>query len=297
MARAPRPSDLYDLRVPTEVSISPDGARIAFTLKAPAPGKDGYRQSLWIVPADGSAPARQLTLGANNDTAPRWSPDGRTLAFLSDRMAVLIKGGAADRPGIDEPPKEGATQVWLLPLDGGEASQLTRLPQDVKDICWSPDGRSLCLVSGATTAEREASKRRPEDPPERDMKLIDRLQYMLNGEGYIYQKPPKLWLADVATGMVRRLTRGASRDEAPMFSPNGREIAFTSNRHPDPDLTWRTDIYVVGVDGGPVRRVTGGRGDRIFAHASWSPDGRWLAAIGHRYPALGGSRSDVWRFR
>src|SRR5688500_7580533 len=129
------------------------------------------------------------------------------------------------------------------------------------------------------------------------MMLIDRLQYMLNGEGYIYEHPPKLWLADVASGAVRRLTRGASRDEAPVFSPNGREIAFTSNRHPDPDLTWRTDIYVVGVDGGPVRRVTGGRGDRIFAHASWSPDGRWLAAIGHRYPALGGSRSDVWRFR
>lgn len=212
-------------------------------------------------------------------------------------MAVLIKGGASDQPGVEEPPEEGATQVWLLPLDGGEARQLTRLPQDVKDIRWSPDGKRLCLVSGATRAEREEEKRKPTDPPARDMHLIDRLQYMLNGEGYIYQYPPNLWLLEVADGSLRRLTSGSSRDEQPAWSPDGRLIAFTSNRHPDADLTWRTDIYTVRVDDGSVSRVTGGRGDRVFAQPSWSPDGEWISAIGHRYPARGASRSDVWRFR
>jgi dipeptidyl aminopeptidase/acylaminoacyl peptidase len=297
MPRAPRAQDLYELRVPTEVAISPDGELVAFTVKSVAPGKDGYRQSLWLVQADGSAPARQLTLGANNDTTPRWSPDGRTLAFVSDRMAILIKGGAGEEAGVDEPPDEGARQVWLLPMDGGEARQLTRLPKDVKDIRWSPDGQRLCLVSAAVRAEREEDRRQPGDPPERDMHLIDRLQYMLNGEGYIYRDPSNLWLADVADGAVRRLTGGASRDEQPAWSPDGRRIAFTSNRHRDADLTWRTDIYAVEVDGGGVTRITGGKGDRVFGHAAWSPDGRWIAAIGHRYPARGASRSDVWRFR
>ncbi|CAN5532586.1 S9 family peptidase [soil metagenome] len=297
MSRAPRASDLYDLRVPTDVAVSADGARAAFSVKSVAPGKDGYRQAIWIVPTDGSGEARQLTLGAKNDVLPRWSPDGRTLAFLSDRMTVLIKGGAGDRAGIDEPPDDGATQVWLLPLDGGEARRLTDLPQDVKDIAWSPDGQQLCVVSGATRGERDEDLRRPTDPPPRDMHLVDRLQYMLNGEGYIYQHPPRLWLVDVADGAARLLTRGTARDQQPAWSPDGRRIAFISNRHRDADLTWRTDVYTVPVNGGPVTRISGGRGDRSFAHPSWSPDGRWIAAIGHRYPARGASRNDIWRFQ
>jgi Tol biopolymer transport system component len=88
-ARAPRPEDLYDLRVPTDLALSPDGRYVAFSVKAVAPGKDGYRTSLWLAPTDGSQPARQLTVGSKSDTAPRWSPDGRTIAFLSDRGAVL----------------------------------------------------------------------------------------------------------------------------------------------------------------------------------------------------------------
>ena len=141
-ARAPRPEDLYDLQVPTDVALSPDGRYVAFSVKAVAPGKDGYRTSLWLAPADGSEPARQLTVGSKNDTAPRWSPDGRTIAFLSDRGAVLQAGGGGAKPGKAEAPKEGGTQVWLLPFaDGGEARQLTDLPKDVEAIEWSPDGR------------------------------------------------------------------------------------------------------------------------------------------------------------
>src|SRR5688500_9173670 len=115
-SRAPRPEDLYDLRVPTEVALSPDGRFVAFSVKAVAPGKDGYRTSLWVASTDGEAAARQLTVGARNDTSPRWSPDGRTLAFLSDRGAILQAGGSGAKPGKAEAPKEGGTQVWLLPF-------------------------------------------------------------------------------------------------------------------------------------------------------------------------------------
>jgi len=77
MPRPPRPSDLYDLRVPLEVAISPDATRVCFVVKQPNPQRDGYRQALWIAPADGSEAARQLTMGAKNEHTPRWSPDGR----------------------------------------------------------------------------------------------------------------------------------------------------------------------------------------------------------------------------
>src|SRR5918998_1725456 len=114
--RAPRPEDLYELRVPTQTDLSPDGRSVAFTVKSVAPGKDGYRSSVWLAAADGSAPARQLTAGRKSDTSPRWSPDGRSLAFLSDRAAVLQAGGGGSKPGKAEAPEDGGTQLWVLPF-------------------------------------------------------------------------------------------------------------------------------------------------------------------------------------
>ena len=296
MARPPRPEDLYDLRVPVEVALSPDGTRVAFTVKAANPRRDGYRTALWIVPADGSAPARQLTLGINSDSTPRWSPDSRSLAFLSDREAVLMKAGAGDDPARREQIKDGAVQVWLLPMDGGEAHQLTKLPQNVTDLRWSPDGGRLVLVSGSRKPEREPD-RDPKLPPKVDTKLIDRLQFMLNAEGYIFEYPPKLWILDLTSGKLDRITDGDTRDENPAWSPDGTRIAYTSNPQPDADLTWRTDIFVVDADGGKPVRVTGGSGNRAFDLAVWAPDGRSVAVLGHRFEARGSSRLDIWHFR
>jgi dipeptidyl aminopeptidase/acylaminoacyl peptidase len=295
MSRSPRPEDLFALRVPTDLRVSPDGRFAVFAVKSVAPRKDGYRSALWVAPADGSCPARQLTLGAKTDGNPRWSPDGRTLAFLSDRGAILQAGGAGERPGPAELPEDGATQAWLLPVDGGEARQLTRLPHDVTDLTWSPDGTRLCVSSPSLTT-RIPPKPGPDRPPERDTRFIDRLAYQLNGVGFTYDRPNNLWLVDVAGERVERITGGQSNDENPVWSPDGGLIAFVSNRHRDADLTWRTDIYVVDPDGGRPIRVTGGQGDQIFTAPAWSPDSRWIATIGHRYPAGGGSRPDVWRF-
>ena len=299
-ARAPRPEDLYDLRVPTELALSPDGRFVAFSVKSVAPGKDGYRTSLWVTPADGSAPPRQLTVGARNDTTPRWSPDGRTLAFLSDRGGVLQAGGAGAKPGKAEAPKEGGTQVWLLPFaDGGEARQLTDLPKDVSGLAWSPDGRRLAVVSGAaSTTPEKKPERKPEDPPAPDTRLIDTLLYQFNGAGFIHDKFTRLWLVDVATGAAELLTTGDHHDADPQWSPDGRQIAFISDRHPNADLRWRSDVYVVTLAGRAVRQLSPGRGRQGWAAPSWSPDGRWIAAVGNRDWRRGEiAQASVWRFR
>jgi dipeptidyl aminopeptidase/acylaminoacyl peptidase len=300
MPRLPRPEDLYQLRVPLDPAISPDGRWVAFAVKSVAPGKDGYRSALWLAPTDALAPARQLTVGAKDDRSPRWSPDGRTIAFLSDRGAVLQAGGGGDRPGKAEAPEEGSVQVWLLPFaDGGEARRLTELPRDVSDLCWSPEGGRLCLVSAATRPARDPDLQRPpEEPPESDLHHIDRLQYMLNGAGYIYDRAPNLWLLDVASGELSQLTSGRARDEQPAWRPDGRTIAFVSNRHRDADLTWQQDVYLVDVETRGVRRLTDGPRNHVFGAPQWSHDGSWVAAIGYRERASRGStRSDVWRFR
>jgi len=299
-ARAPRPEDLYDLRVPTETALSPDGRFVAFTVKAVAPGKDGYRSALWIAPADGGAPARQLSVGSRSDSMPRWSPDGRRVAFLSDRAAVLQAGGGGPRAGKAEAPKEGGTQVWLLPFaDGGEARQLTDLPRDVEGLDWSPDGTRLVVVSGAGTTRRDPEPERdPGAPPKPDTRLIDTLKYEFNGRGFVHDRFSRLWLVEVESGRVELLTRGDHHDQGPRWSPDGRTVAFVSDRHRDADLDWRSDIYLVSLDDRRLRQLSPGDGHQAWGAPAWSADGRWVIAIGTRDWTKGVlEQASVWRFR
>jgi dipeptidyl aminopeptidase/acylaminoacyl peptidase len=299
-ARSPRPEDLYDLRVPAELALSPDGRFVAFSVKSVAPGKDGYRSSLWLAPTDGAAPARQLTVGSKNDTSPRWSPDGSTIAFLSDRGAVLQAGGGGAKPGKPEAPKEGGTQVWLLPFaDGGEARQLTDLPKDVDGLDWSPDGKRLVVVSTADSTEpEEKPDRKPDDPPAPDVRLIDTLSYQFNGVGFINERFARLWLVSAESGEAEPLTRGNHHDSDPQWSPDGRQVAFVSDRHPNPDLGWRSDVYVADARTGAVRQVSPGRGRQAWGSPAWSPDGRWIAAVGWRDWKRGEiGQPSVWRIR
>ena len=299
MPRPPRPDDLSRLRVATEPRLSPDGSLVAFVVQTVAPGQDGYRHTIWLVPADGSRPARQATIGAKHDRRPRFAPDGRTLAFLSDRRIAVEEDPTAPKDPKD---REDTVQVHLLPMDGGEARRLTDLPRGVEAAEWSPDGRHLVVVSkshGATRADDarrrgKGPERKPGSPPESDYRYIDRLNYMYNGEGFIYDQVAHLWLVDAETGRATRLTDGRTADESPAWSPDGTRIAFASNRRRDPDLRERRDIAAVEVATGKVAAISGGL-DSIFFAPTWLPDGRTIAALGGRFPA-NAYRSDIWLF-
>ncbi len=308
MPRAPRPDDLYRLRIATEPRLSPDGRHAVVTLQTVAPGFDGYRHALWLVPTDDWDPPRQLTLGARHDRQPRFSPDGRTLAFISDRRALVEE--EPDRTSRDRKDRhalrEDRDQVYLLPLDGGEGRRLTDLPRGVDAFEWSPDGMRLVVVSashGATRSEDDRLRgidRKAESatstPPPSDYRFVDRLDYMLNGSGFTYDKVNHLWLVDVATGEASRLTDGRVADGDPAWSPDGRRIAFTSNRRRDADLlSSRLDIHVVDVESKVVTAVTRGPRSQFFA-PTWLPDGATLAALGNRLEGGAGSRNDIWLF-
>ncbi|HEY2888867.1 MAG TPA: S9 family peptidase, partial [Candidatus Limnocylindrales bacterium] len=302
MPRPPRPDDLYRLRVAAEPRLSPDGRHAVVTLQAVAPGFDGYRDALWIVPTDGSAAPRQLTLGARHDHHPRFSPDGSTLAFISDRRSLIEDEMAW--PKREPKDREDLQQVHLLSLDGGEARRLTDLPRGVDALEWSPDGKRLVVVSSSHGASAVDDDRRrgidrtwkPGTPPQSDYRFIDRLDYMLNGAGFTYDRIPHLWLVDVGTGAATRLTDGRAPDREPAWSPDGKRIAFSSNRRRDADiLSSRLDIHVVDVRTRAVTAVT--RGPRsMFMAPAWLPDGRTIAALGHRLEGGAGSRNDVWLF-
>jgi dipeptidyl aminopeptidase/acylaminoacyl peptidase len=298
MPRPPRPEDLYRLRVPTEPRLSPDGKLVAFTLQTVAPTHDGYRHAIWLVPVDGSVPARQVTIGSKHDLHPRFSPDGRTLAFLSDRRLLVEEDPKAPK----ETDREDATQVYLLPLDGGEARRLTDAPRGIDWFEWAPDGGRLAFGSASLGTSREEDarrrgktlKREPEAAPEPDYRYVDRLNYMLNGSGFTYDRIPHLWIVDVETGETRRLTDGPVPDEGPAWSPDGARVAFARNRRRDHDLHFRRDVVVADVATGRVTPITAGSGSLYFSPA-WLPDGESVAVLGGRIPA-NAYRNDIWVF-
>jgi dipeptidyl aminopeptidase/acylaminoacyl peptidase len=301
--RAPRPEDIFRLRIATDPRLSPDGRWAVVTLQTVAPTYDGYRQALWLVPTDQArdGPPRQLTIGPRDDRHPRFAPDGRSIAFISDRRLHAEEEPARPK---DSTEREDKDQVHILPLDGpGEARRLTDLPRGVEAFEWSPDGRRLVVVSishGATHADdaRARGKRRkpPSDqPPESDYRFIDRLNYMVNGPGFQYDRIRHLWLVEVATGQATRLTDGPVSDLEPAWSPEGTDIAFVSERRRDHDLAFRPAIHVVEVRSGTVRAVTAGPRS-VFGTPVWLPDGRTIAALGSKLEGRGGSRNDIWLF-
>jgi dipeptidyl aminopeptidase/acylaminoacyl peptidase len=273
------------------------------TLQSVTPTYDAYTQAIWLVPTDAIADGepRRLTIGSRNDHYPRFSPDGRWLAFISDRRLQTEQEPSRPKETKD---REDKDQVHVLPMDGpGEARRITDLPRGVEAFEWSPDGRRLVVVSTSHGATQEADARargmrrkpRNDGPPDSDYRFIDRLNYMVNGPGFQYDRIRHLWLVDVASGEASRLTDGPVSDLEPAWSPDGRRIAFVSERQRDHDLALRPQIHVVDVRDRSTHAVTGGPRS-MFGTPTWLPDGQTIAALGSKLEGRGGSRDDIWLF-
>jgi acylaminoacyl-peptidase len=288
------PEDLYRFRVATDPRLAPDGRLVVFTMQTVAPLRDGYRHAIWAVDADGGEP-RQLTLGSKHDRAARFSPDGRTIAFLSDRRHQVEEEPAAGDPKT----REDGQQVYVLPLDGGEAWRLTNLPRGADRAEWSPDGRWLLVTSSSRGASRDEDHKargktpppKPGEPPESDYHFIDRLGYHFNGVGFIYHSVAQLWLVDAATGDARRLTNERAGVNGGMWSPDSRRIVYETNLRRDHDVESRSHLVALDIESGRRTRLTGDPG--IHFEAVWLPDGRTIAAFGGYLPE-NFYRSDVW---
>ncbi len=246
------PSDIYRLRTVRDPQLSPDGAWIAYTVSAVDSAKDRAESDLWMTSWDGAQTLR-LTATPGSESAPRWSPDGRWLAFLSSRQAG-----------------DGA-QVWLLDRRGGEAQRVTTIRGGVSDLAWSPDGARLALVADVRTDSAAADTSRPHPI------VIDRYAFKQDRAGYLTRSHSHLFLLDVTSRKVDTLTSGAADEDLPAWSPDGARLAFVRTTEPTPGSGANADVWVMearpgsrelrltdfpGEDGGPL---------------AWSPDGRWLA--------------------
>jgi dipeptidyl aminopeptidase/acylaminoacyl peptidase len=295
--RAARPEDLYRIVVPTDPRLSPDGRRVTFTVQRVRPSFDGYAASIWIADTDDAADPRPLTIGARRDGHGRWSPDGRRLAFLSDRRTIV-----EEEPGAPKD-REDAAQIHLLPMDGpGEARRLTDLPRGVDTFEWAPDGRSFAVLSSSRAATREADARtrgkaaeaKPGAPPPSDYRFADRLHFQLNGAGFTENRRSQVWIVDAETGVARRLTNLPAGIDEIAWSPDGARIAISTRAARSYDLFFRPRVLVMDVATGRLTPVAE-HPQGVWFSPVWLPDGASLAVLGGFLPHAA-YRNEVWLF-
>jgi dipeptidyl aminopeptidase/acylaminoacyl peptidase len=277
--------DRFQIREVAGPKLSPDAQWVAYTVNSTSLKEDKSEQRIWMVPLAGGD-AIPLTAEGVSSNHPEWSPDGKYLAFLSARH-------------------EGKTQVWLLSRLGGEAQRLTDTPQDVDSLVWSPDSKRLCLIlQDATTEELAAARNKDEakegdddkgakNPKDKKAKaqkpwVIDRLQFKIDDVGYLDRRRTHLYIFDLAAKSLTQVTSGDFDDSEPVWSPDGKQLAFTSNRSSDPDRNYNTDIWTVFADntdkGAHLTQITTNPGQDLSP--AWSPDGKWIAYVTQTEPKL-----------
>ncbi len=225
------------MRWPSSPTVSPDGSRVAFAVHRVDLEADGYRSDLWVVPADGSEPARQLTRGGF-DSMPRWSPDGKWLAF---------RRGGEDAPG----------QLHLLPVDGGEPLKVADHPLGVEEIVWSPDGSMLAYTARLPEPGRYEKGEGARPPAKEAPRRIGRLRYRMDGVGFLLDRPAHLYLVNPFDEMPepRQLTEEDWSFAQPTWTPDGRHLLVSTGWVED-ELSRAGDIYAVAREGGGLRRIT-----------------------------------------
>jgi dipeptidyl aminopeptidase/acylaminoacyl peptidase len=266
--------DYFQIRRVADPQLSPDAKFVTYTVQTALLKEDKNEERIWIVATAGGE-ALPLTAAGVSSSHARWSPDGNSIAFLSAR-------------------DEGKTQLWLLPRHGGEAERLTDLPQDVEDFAWAPDSRRLVLIlREASPEELEAAKEKRDKPGAAKEKpktqkpwAIDRLQFKMDEIGYLDRRRTHLYVFDLAAKSLAQITSGDFDDSEPAWSPDGKRVAFSSNRSkPDPDATYDINIWTVAADNvARLTQVTTNPG--ADTSPAWSPDGKWITYVAQLEPKL-----------
>jgi len=269
--RTLRMDDVFALKDVADPRVSPDGTWVAYTVRTMDPKVDESDIDVYMAPMAGGD-ALRVTTSKKPESSPRFSPDGRTLAFLSGREG-----------------KKG--QVWVLDRRGGEAVKLTDYKGGVSSFAWSPDSTRLAIVAADPDPdappddddEKPAAERKKTTPPI----VIRRLQFKRDGEGYLRELRSHIHVFDVKGKTSVQVTTGPYDDREPAWSPDSQWISFSSNRTADADANRNSDVFVVATKAGQTPRAVASD-PRSASSPVFSPDGRTIAFI------AGGDPKDLW---
>jgi dipeptidyl aminopeptidase/acylaminoacyl peptidase len=259
-----RVDDVFNVKDVADPQRSPDGKWVAYTVTRAINDTDKNDTDVWMVSWDGREQV-QLTSTPENESRPRWSPDGKYLSFISSRQGA--KGG----------------QLWLLNRLGGEAVKLTEVKGGVSDYAWAPDGTRLVLVvkdPDPRVAEAEAEAEKAKEGPLKTPKpiVVDRYRFKADGDGFLRGERSHLYLFTLDGKKAEILTPGTLDETSPVWSPDGTRVAFI-RRHGegDVDKAPNRDAFVVEArPGAQPRRLTTTTADEN-GPLSWSPDSRSIA--------------------
>lgn len=248
------PEDTYRLQNISDPHVSPEGNWVVYTLSSVDTSRDKRNNDIWMVSWDGKQNI-QLTNSQDGESSPRFSPDGKYISFIASR-------------GVDEK----YSQVFLLDRRGGEGKKITDVKGEINDYVWSPDGSKILLVI--------------KDPDYSDTgKTKIRVPYVMNRyhfkqdyQGYLEKRATHLYLFDMSTKKLDTLTSGIYDETNPSFSPDGTQVAFSSNRTEDPDKNENSDIYVIDAKARATsKKLTTWSGSDD--NPVWSPDGKFIAYL------------------
>jgi dipeptidyl aminopeptidase/acylaminoacyl peptidase len=258
--------DIYELREVRDPQRSPDGRWVAYTVSRAVKDTDKNDTDVWMVGWDGKEQI-QITSSPESESAPRWSPDGKYLSFLSSRQGAK------------------RAQVWLLNRAGGEAVKLTDVKGSVSDYAWSPDSRQLALVVKDPDPRDPDDEKEAEKRPDGTTKtpkpiVIDRYAFKRDGDGYLRGERTHLYLFDIAAKKPELLTPGTFDEEAPVWAPDGKRIAFM-RRHGegDVDRAPNRDLFVMeACTCANPQQLTFTTAEEV-GRPEWSPDGKSIAYL------------------
>ncbi len=268
--------DLFDLSSASDPQISPDGRWVAYVRRSADIMTDKARSSIWLINV-AIGEQRPLAAGTGDHFNPKWSPDGRRLAYVSTAEG-------------------GAPQLFVHWMDSGQTVRVTGLPDSPQALSWSPDGRRIAYLMNVPDEGMKLGQAptKPEGANwAKPLEVLDKVTYRADGAGYIKPGFDHIFLVDADGGAPRQLTFGAYHDGAPEWTRDGRAILFSAVRKPDWEMVVvDSEIYALDVASGTVIALTSRDGPDGAPEAS--PEGRSIAFLGYDDHKKGFEQSDIY---